>query len=186
MTSLFKQSLASLQNYGDASPKYGENCFLADGARLIGDVTMGSDVSLWFNVTVRGDCNWIKIGSQTNVQDNSVVHVTHKTGPVTIGERVTIGHNAVIHACEIGDGSLIGMGAVLLDGAVIGENCIVAAGSVVTPGKKFANGTMIMGSPAKAVRELKEQEYTWLEHSYKNYLTYKAQYIEDMKNSPHS
>jgi len=179
---IYKQPLCSIQAYGDVSPRFGEGTFIADGARVIGDVESGADVSYWFNVTVRGDCNWIKIGPRTNIQDNTVIHVTYKTGPVTIGEEVTIGHSAVIHACTIGDRCLIGMGAVILDGAVIPDNCVVAAGSTIPPGKTYEPGSLILGAPAKAVRSLKPEEIADLEASYKRYIKYKSQYISDLQS----
>jgi carbonic anhydrase/acetyltransferase-like protein (isoleucine patch superfamily) len=144
--------------------------FLASGSAVIGQVELGEDVSVWFNVVIRGDVNTIKIGARTNIQDNSTVHVTNKTGPTLIGSNVTIGHNCVIHACEIGDRSLIGMGSTILDGAVIESECFIAAGSVVTPGKRMPSGMMCMGSPAKPVRPLSSDERTFLLKSSLDYI----------------
>lgn len=151
-------------------PVLGKGVFIASGAAVIGQVEMGDDVNVWFNTVIRGDVNTIKIGARTNIQDNTTVHVTSKTGPTVIGCDVTIGHNAVIHACTIEDLCLIGMGSTILDGAVIGRGSFVAAGSVVTPGKKMPGGFMIMGSPAKPVRELTAAERDFLQKSALDYV----------------
>ena len=134
---MYKQDQVSIQTYNGINPEFGRGVFLASGSRVVGDVKIGEDSSLWFNVTVRGDCNFIRIGSRTNIQDNCVVHVTNGTGPTYIGDEVTVGHAAVIHACTIGNRVLIGMGAILLDGVEIGDNTVVGAGSVLPPGKKY-------------------------------------------------
>ncbi len=151
-------------------PKLGRGVFVAAGAVVIGQVELGDDANIWFNTVIRGDVNTIKVGARTNIQDNTTVHVTTKTGPTLIGSDVTIGHNAVIHACTIEDHCLIGMGAIILDGAVIRSKCFVAAGSVVTPGKEMPSGMMVMGSPAKAVRPLTEMELAFLARSAKDYV----------------
>ncbi|MEY4631142.1 MAG: hypothetical protein RIQ81_1262 [Pseudomonadota bacterium] len=151
-------------------PELGKDVFIASGARVIGDVVLGVGTNVWFNVVIRGDVNSIRVGFRTNIQDNAVVHVTRGTGPTNIGSDVTIGHSAIIHACTVEDNCLIGMGAVILDGARIRKNSLVAAGSVVTPGKDFPAGSMIMGSPAKAVRELTAQEIAGLQDSADHYV----------------
>ena len=160
-------------------PKLGKGVFLATGAVVIGQVELGEDANVWFNTVIRGDVNTIRIGARTNIQDNTTVHVTTKTGPTVIGCDVTIGHNAVIHACTIEDHCLIGMGAVILDGAVIRSNCFVAAGSVVTPGKEMPSGMMVMGSPAKAVRPLTEGELAFLGRSAKDYVENARRYVTE-------
>ncbi|MEI6398608.1 MAG: gamma carbonic anhydrase family protein [Pseudomonadota bacterium] len=151
-------------------PKLARGVLVATGAVVIGQVELGDDANIWFNTVIRGDVNTIKVGARTNIQDNTTVHVTTKTGPTLIGSDVTIGHNAVIHACTIEDHCLIGMGAIILDGAVIRSKCFVAAGSVVTPGKEMPSGMMVMGSPAKAVRPLTEMELAFLARSAKDYV----------------
>jgi carbonic anhydrase/acetyltransferase-like protein (isoleucine patch superfamily) len=151
-------------------PRLAEGVFLASGAVVIGQVSLAEDVNVWFNTVIRGDVNTITVGARTNIQDNTTVHVTSKTGPTVIGSDVTIGHNAVIHACTIEDLCLIGMGSTILDGSVIGRGSFVAAGSVVTPGKIMPPGMMIMGSPAKPVRELTEQEKNFLHTSARDYV----------------
>jgi carbonic anhydrase/acetyltransferase-like protein (isoleucine patch superfamily) len=151
-------------------PKLGRGVFVASGAAVIGQVEIGEDSNVWFNTVIRGDVNTIKIGARTNIQDNTTVHVTSKTGPTVIGDNVTIGHNAVIHACTIEDYCLIGMGSTILDGAVIRSNCFIAAGSVVTPGKEMPSGMMVMGSPAKPVRPLTQAELDFLRKSALDYV----------------
>jgi gamma-carbonic anhydrase len=159
-------------------PKLGKGVFIASGASVIGQVTLGEDVNVWFNTVIRGDVNTIAVGARTNIQDNSTVHVTSQTGPTVIGSDVTIGHNAVIHACTIEDLCLIGMGAVILDGAVIKRGSFVAAGSIVPPGKIMPSGMMIMGSPARPVRELTDQEKVFLATSAKDYVnTARSYYV---------
>ena len=151
-------------------PKLGRGVFVASGAAVIGQVEIGEDSNVWFNTIIRGDVNTIKIGARTNIQDNTTVHVTSRTGPTVIGNNVTIGHNAVIHACMIEDYCLIGMGSTILDGAVIRSNCFIAAGSVVTPGKEMPSGMMVMGSPAKPVRPLTQAELDFLRKSALDYV----------------
>ena len=124
------------------APKFDDTVFVAPSADLIGDVTLGSESSVWFNVTIRGDVNWIKIGDRSNVQDNSSIHVMNETGPTDIGNDVTIGHNAMIHGCTIHDRVLVGIHATILDEAVVPSDVIIAAGSLVPPGKKLESGYM--------------------------------------------
>lgn len=137
--------------------KKGEEVFIADGARLIGNITLGTKVGIWYNAVLRADTDTITIGDYSNVQDNVTIHETAGF-PVTVGRNVTIGHNAVLHGCTIGDDSLIGMGAIILNGAVIGKNCTIAAGAVVTGGSVIPDGSMVMGTPGKIKRELTEEE----------------------------
>ena len=134
-----------------------EDLFIAPGAVCMGDVALGKDCSIWYHATVRADRAPIKIGSGSNIQDNCVVHVD-KGFPVTIGNYVTVGHGAILHGCQVGDGSLIGMGAIILNGAKIGRNCIVAAGALVTQNTEIPDGMLAMGSPAKVIRKLSEEE----------------------------
>lgn len=131
--------------------------FIAPGAIVLGDVTLGEDVGIWYHATVRGDRAPIVIGKRSNVQDNAVVHVDAKY-PVTIGENVTIGHSAIIHGCEIGDNSLIGMGAIIMNGTRIGKNCIVGAGALVTQNTIVPDNSLILGNPAKVKREVTQEE----------------------------
>ena len=168
---------ARVMAWTNMKPELGKDTFIASGAHVIGDVVAGNETNIWFNVVIRGDVNTIRIGFRTNIQDNSVVHVTRGTGPTSIGSDVTIGHSAIIHACTVEDNCLIGMGAVILDGAIIRKNSLVAAGSVVTPGKDFPPGSMIMGSPAKVVRALTEQEIKSIQDSADHYVELARSYF---------
>ncbi|QDV75299.1 gamma carbonic anhydrase family protein [Botrimarina mediterranea] len=159
-------------------PRLHESVFIADGARIIGDVEIGADSSVWFNAVVRGDVCPIRIGERTNVQDNVTLHVTHDTGPLNIGSRVTIGHNAVLHACTVQDETLIGMGAILLDGCVIESRTLVAAGSLVRQGFVAPSGMLVAGVPAAVKRPLTEDELRNVLESPDNYARYVAAYRE--------
>lgn len=136
------------------SPKIAATAFIAENAAIIGQVEVGEKSSIWYNVTLRGDVMPIVIGRETNIQDGSVVHGTMGKASCTIGDRVTIGHLVMLHGCSIENSCLIGMGSVVMDGAVVGERSLVAAGSLITEGKKFPPRSMIMGRPAKLIREL--------------------------------
>ena len=131
--------------------------FIADGARVVGDVEIGEQSSVWFNAVVRGDTSTVRIGARTNIQDGAVVH-TDTGKPCAIGDDCTIGHNAVVHGCTIGNGSLIGMGAIVLSGAMIGDESLVAAGALIPEGKEFPPRSLLVGSPAKLVRALGDDE----------------------------
>lgn len=158
-------------------PKIPASAWIAETAAVLGDVTLGEHASIWFHVVVRGDVHWIRIGDYTNVQDGSVLHVTNGLFPLSIGSYVTIGHKVLLHGCTVNDHCLIGMGAILLDNAEVGEGCIVAAGALLPPGKKYPPNHLILGSPAKAVRELRpgEREHM-IEQGWKNYHSYVAEY----------
>tara|TARA_A100001015_G_C15040012_1_gene739006 strand:- start:3658 stop:4212 length:555 start_codon:yes stop_codon:yes gene_type:complete len=153
-------------NYKEKKPNLAKDVFVADGAKLIGDVTIGKKSGIWYNCVLRADVNYIKIGEKTNIQDGTIVHVSSigfsATGgngyPTIIGDNVTIGHNATVHACNIKSNSLIGMGSVILDNAVIGEMSIVAAGCVITPGTQVKDFELWAGNPGKFIRRIKERE----------------------------
>ena len=151
------------------TPTIHESAFIADGARIIGDVTLMQDSSIWYNTVARADINKIVVGERSNVQDNSVIHLENDQG-VIIGNDVTIGHNAIIHGCTIGDGSLVGIGSVILDFANIGRHSLVGANSLITEGKKFPDGVLILGSPAKVIRELTDQEVSQLQVNADHYV----------------
>jgi len=157
-------------------PALGDKVFVAPSADLIGDLEVGEESSIWFNVTIRGDVMPIKIGRQSNIQDNSVLHGSLDYASCTVGDRVTIGHSVILHGCHIGSGTLIGMGSVVMDKAEIGEHCLVAAGSLITEGKKFPPRSMIVGRPAVVKRALTDEEVQSLEDSADNYLKYKEWY----------
>jgi carbonic anhydrase/acetyltransferase-like protein (isoleucine patch superfamily) len=151
-------------------PHLGDGVFVASGAQLIGDLTLGREASVWFNAVIRADVHFIRIGERTNVQDNTTVHVTEGRAPCVIGNDVTIGHNAIVHACTVENHCLIGMGAVILDHAVIREESMVGAGALVTQGKSFPPRSLILGSPAKAVRTLTDEELRGLRESAAHYV----------------
>lgn len=157
-------------------PLFNESNFIAPSADIIGDVNLGEETSVWFNVTIRGDVNRIRIGKRSNVQDNTCIHVTNVTCPTIIGDEVTIGHSAMIHGCIIQDRVLIGIKAVVLDKAVVESNCIIAAGSLVPPGKTMPSGYMCMGIPAKPVRKLTDEELASLTDFSDNYVKYSRAY----------
>lgn len=147
----------AIYQYGDDSPQLAPSAWVADSAQVIGRVRLGEGASVWYGAVLRGDNDWISIGARSNVQDGTVMH-TDMGYPLTLGEDVTIGHQVMLHGCTIGDGSLIGIQAVVLNGAKIGRNCLVGAGAVVTEGKEFPDNSLILGSPAKAVREISPEQ----------------------------
>jgi carbonic anhydrase/acetyltransferase-like protein (isoleucine patch superfamily) len=151
------------------APRIAESAWVADSAQVMGNVELAEDSSVWFGAVVRGDTEVIRIGRGSNIQDGSVLHADIGK-PLTVGENVTVGHQVMLHGCTIGDNALIGIGAVVLNGAKIGKGCIVGAGSLVTEGKEFPDGSMIMGSPAKVVRELTEQQQAALKMSAVHYI----------------
>lgn len=153
-------------------PKIAKTAFITPSADVIGDVTIGEDCSLWFNVVVRGDVHWIKIGDGTNIQDGSILHVTHKKAPLDVRKNVTVGHSVTLHGCTIEDTVLVGMRAVIMDGAVIGSESIVGAGALVTQNTIVPPRSMVLGSPAKVVRTLKPEEIAFLHQSAENYKNY--------------
>ena len=157
--------------YEGIIPQIHDSCFIADSAELIGKVEIGENTSVWYNCVIRGDENNIKIGKYTNIQDGTVVHISKEYG-TDIGDYVTVGHKAIIHACKIGDNVLVGMGAIILDGAEIEDNVLIGAGSIVTPGKKIPSGSLVLGSPARVVRELSSEEIEQLKQSATDYVKY--------------
>ena len=159
-------------DYNGTSPTLGAEVFLAPGAVIIGDVTVGAESSIWFNATVRGDVHFITIGEQTNIQDNSVLHVTHDTNPLVVGDRVTCGHGVTLHGCTVEDECLIGIGAIVLDGAIVEHGSMVAAGALVPPGMSVPSGMLVAGIPARPVRELRKSEREELPASAARYVEY--------------
>ncbi|MCK4875409.1 MAG: gamma carbonic anhydrase family protein [Sulfurimonas sp.] len=174
-----------LHSFKGMNPKLGDRTWIAPSADVIGDVTCGTDCSIWFGTVVRGDVHFITIGDRVSVQDLSMIHVTHHKkddrsdgNPTIIGDDVTIGHRVMLHGCTIESACLIGMSATILDGAVIGKESIVGAGSLVTKNKKFPPRSLIMGSPAKVVRELNDEEIKELYASASRYVEFKSHYQE--------
>jgi carbonic anhydrase/acetyltransferase-like protein (isoleucine patch superfamily) len=165
---------------GENKVKIGANCYIAPNATLVGNVTLGDNVSVWFNAVARADANSITLGNNSNIQDCCVLHVTEKT-PLIIGDNVNIGHKAMLHGCTIGNNVLIGINAVILDGAVIGDNCIIGANSLVTAGKVIPAGSLVMGSPAKVVRELDEKGLGEIPYSINFYLENRLRYLKELK-----
>ncbi len=169
--------MGTVAEYKGKRPVIGERVFLAEGARLIGDVTIGNDSSVFYNAVLRADLSSIVVGERTNIQDNVSVHLSMDEG-VVIGNEVTVGHNAILHACTIDDNVLIGMGAIVMDGAHIKKNCIVGAGAIVTQGKEFPEGSLILGSPAHVVRELTEDEIRKAHEGVEHYIVAKDELLK--------
>ena len=164
----------------DLTPELAESAWVAEDAQVMGNVRMAADASVWFGSVVRGDTETISIGEGSNIQDGSVLHADHGK-PLTVGKHVTVGHQVMLHGCTIGDESLIGIGAVVLNGAVIGKNCLVGARALVTEGKTFPDGSMILGSPAKVVRQLSPEEIEGLRRSAKHYVDNAKRFAKGLK-----
>ena len=159
-------------------PKFGENCFLADNATVVGEVVMGDNCSVWFNAVVRGDVHSITIGDNTNIQDGAVIHCTYKKAKVVIGNNVSIAHNAVVHGCTIEDNVLIGMGAIVMDNAVVESGSIIAAGAVVLANTKVEAGHIYAGAPAKKIKRVGEELQPVFDTTAKNYIKYSKWFTE--------
>ena len=167
--------MALIKEIKGKQPVFGENIYLADNATIVGEVEMGDDCSVWFSAVVRGDVNSIKIGNKVNIQDGAVVHCTYKKATTIIGNNVSVGHNALVHGCEIKDNVLIGMGGVVMDGVIVESNSIVAAGAVVLEGTHIESGTIYAGVPAKKVKDLDEEQTARLiEGISDNYVLYSS------------
>ena len=172
-----------IRSFNNIEPKIDKTAYVDEQSTVIGNVTIGKDSAIWPQVVVRGDINSIKIGDRTNIQDGSILHVTHASEfcpsgyALSIGNDVTVGHSAVIHACTIKDTVLIGMGSIILDGATINSECMLAAGSLVGPGKELESGYLYVGSTAKKLRELSDRELDFLLYSAKGYVDLKNQYM---------
>ena len=144
--------------FQNKQPQLGEDVYVSENAMVIGDVTLGDEVNIWFGAVLRGDMHYIKIGNRTNIQDNSVVHVTTRVSPTNIGSGVTVGHGAIIHGCTIEDDCLIGMGAILMDDAIIGAGSLIGAGALIPPNMEIPKNSLVVGSPGKVIRQIKEVE----------------------------
>lgn len=162
--------------YNGIMPTIHPDAFIAPGAVVIGDVHIGAETGVWFGVVIRGDVNTIRIGSRTNIQDGTIIHVTRKTGPTSIGSNITIGHQVLLHACTLEDDCFVGMGATIIDGVVVESGAFVAAGAVVTPHKRIPKGQMWGGNPAKYMRDLKPEESAFIPVSAENYVKHVHEY----------
>lgn len=174
--------MGSLVSFDGRSPVVGAECFVAENATLIGDVRLGSECSVWFGSVLRTEVERISVGRQSNIQDNCVVH-TDIDFPIEIGDRVSIGHGAVIHGATVSSNCLVGMGSIILNGARIGENCLIAAGSIVTQGKEMPPNMLVMGAPAVPKRELSEEEIKRIGTNAEHYYDLRAQYLKMKKKS---
>ena len=164
----------------DLKPSLHDTAWVADSAQVMGNVTLAEGCSVWFGVVIRGDTETITIGKGSNIQDNSVLHADDGM-PLVIGENVTVGHQVMLHGCTVGDNSLIGIQAVVLNGAKIGKNCLVGAGSLVTEGKQFPDGCMILGSPARVIRQLTPEQIEGLKMSAQHYMDNARRYKAGLK-----
>lgn len=180
---------AHLRSFDGKQPETGLRVLIDPSAVVIGDVSLGDDVSVWPQVAIRGDMHRIRVGARTSVQDGCVLHITHagpfnpEGWPLTIGCDVTIGHNATLHGCTIGDRVLVGMGAIIMDGATVENDVVIAAGALITPGKQLRSGYLFAGSPAREVRPLSEQEMSYFTYSANNYVKLKDQYLAGLAAS---
>lgn len=158
-----------IRNYLANRPEIDPSAWVADNADVIGDVVLGADSSVWFQTVVRGDVSYVRIGVRTNIQDQCTIHVSRDACPTIIGDEVTLGHKAIVHGAEVRDGALIGIGAVVLDKAVVGEGALVGAMALVTPGTIVPPGKLVMGQPARVVRDVSEAERAWMRETVENY-----------------
>lgn len=164
--------MALIKTVRGLTPRFGNNCFLADNATVVGEVTMGDNCTVWFNAVVRGDVNSITIGDNTNIQDGVIIHCTYQKASTVIGNNVSIAHNAVVHGCIVEDNVLIGMGAIIMDDAVIGTDSVIAAGAIVLPGTKVEPGSMYAGMPAKRIKDISEEMREVIRRTARNYPMY--------------
>ena len=173
----------SLRRYKDLFPKTGLRVMIDSSSVVIGDVRMADDVSIWPLVAIRGDVNYVEIGARTNIQDGSVLHVTHKSSsnphgnPLIIGDDVTVGHKVMLHGCTIGNRVLVGMGSILLDGVIVEDDIMIGAGSLVPQNKRLKSGYLYFGNPVKQIRPLTEAEIAGLQYSANNYVKWKGDYL---------
>jgi carbonic anhydrase/acetyltransferase-like protein (isoleucine patch superfamily) len=170
--------MALIKSVRGIAPRFGENCFLADNATVVGEVVMGDNCTVWFNAVVRGDVHSITIGDNTNIQDGAVIHCTYQKAKTVIGSQVSIAHNAIVHGCTIGDNVLVGMGAIIMDDAVIGAQSVIAAGAVVLAGTIVEPGSTYAGMPAKRIKDTSEEMKAVIARTAKNYPMYAAWFRE--------
>ena len=168
-----------IKKFQNKQPQLGEDVYVSENAMVIGDVTLGDEVNIWFGAVLRGDMHYIKIGNRTNIQDNSVVHVTTKVSPTNIGSGVTVGHGAIIHGCTIEDDCLIGMGAILMDDAIIGAGSLIGAGALIPPNMKIPKNSLVVGSPGKVVRQVKDFEREMIHERPQEYIDLASIYLNE-------
>lgn len=171
--------MAIIRKVRGYEPRFGNNCFLADNAVVVGEVVMGDNCTVWFNAVVRGDVNSITIGHNTNIQDGAVIHGTYQKAKTVIGNNVSIAHNAVVHGCTIEDNVLIGMGAIVMDDTVVGSNTVIAAGAVVLPGTKIPPGSVMAGVPARKVKDIGDDMRAVIQRTANNYPMYAGWFKEE-------
>lgn len=161
-------------------PTFGDDCYIAENATIVGDVTMGNQCSIWFNAVLRGDVNFIKMGNKVNIQDGAVIHCTYLKHPTTIGNNVSVGHNAIVHGCTIHDNVLVGMGAIIMDNCIVESNTIIAAGAVVTQNTHVESGTIYAGVPAKKVKDISQELISGeIDRIANNYVMYSGWFKEE-------
>jgi len=181
-------SSPALRRYQGVAPTLGERVYVDPAAVVIGDVTLGSDTSVWPCAVIRGDMHRIRIGERTSIQDNSCLHITHagpfnpEGYPLTIGDDVTVGHSVTLHGCTLGNRILVGIGSTILDGAVVEDDVVIGAGTLVPPGKRLESGYLYMGSPCKQARPLKDKEREFFKYSASNYVALKDQYLQEQQS----
>lgn len=171
--------MALIQSVRGITPKFGDNCFLAENATVVGEVSMGKNCSIWFNAVVRGDVHSITIGDNTNIQDGAVIHCTYQTAKTVIGNNVSIAHNAIVHGCTVHDNVLIGMGAIVMDDAVVHSGSIIAAGAVVLEGTVVEPNSIYAGAPAKRIKDVGANRKDVFERTAKNYIMYSKWFNEE-------
>lgn len=167
--------MALIKSVKGKSPVIPDDCYVAENATIIGDVTFGEECSVWFNAVVRGDVHYIKMGNKVNIQDGAVIHCTYQKHPTVLGNNVSVGHNAIVHGCTVHDNVLIGMGAIVMDNCIIESNCIIAAGAVVTQNTRVESGTIYAGVPAKKVKDINASDFAGeIERISNNYVMYSS------------
>lgn len=174
--------MAIIKKINGKEPQFGKNIYLAENAVVVGEVTMGDDCTVWFNAVVRGDVNFIKMGNKVNVQDGAIIHCTYQKAPTTIGNNVSIGHNAIVHGCTLEDNVLVGMGSIIMDHAYVEKNSIIAAGAVVLENTRIESGSIYAGVPAKKVKQISGDQMTNIvERIANNYVMYASWFKEEEK-----
>jgi len=172
--------MALIKSVNKIAPKFGKNCYLAENATIVGDVTMGDDCSVWFQAVVRGDVHYIRMGNKVNVQDGAIIHCTYQKHPTTIGDHVSIGHRAIVHGCTLGSHILVGMGAIIMDNVVVEDYVLIAAGAVVLENSRLESGHIYAGVPAKKVKALSKETFAdTIERIANNYVMYADWFRED-------